>query len=141
MRRHAQRGRPASAKTLRTSRRPQPARQLAPISANGREHCSRPTPCYDSARRELRVGDIVVKRFTQRSDAQEMILQAFEEENRCEVIDDPLPGKKGQDARQRLRTAIANLNRRHRAPLLQFRVRRLGTAVAWEFRQATVERQ
>ena len=72
--------------------------------------------------------------MTQKSDAVEIILRAFEEQHWPPSIDDPLPGKHGQDAKGRLRTTVKNLNRRQREPLLRFRVRRQGTAVAWEFR-------
>lgn len=98
-------------------------------STNGRR-----TPCYDAERRELRVGDRIIKCFTQKSDAQEIILQTFQELNWQPLIDDPLPGKHSQDAKERLRTTVKNLNRRQRLPLLCFRVRRQGTAVLWEFR-------
>lgn len=54
------------------------------------------TPSYDSDLRELRVGSILVKRFTQASDAQEVILAAFQEENWCRCIDDPPPVKDDQ---------------------------------------------
>lgn len=53
----------------------------------------RPIPFFDSDRHELRVGTIVVKHFTQRSDAQEIILASFQEENWCQSIDDPLTCK------------------------------------------------
>jgi hypothetical protein len=91
-------------------------------------------PCYDTDLRELRVSKVLVKCLTQASDAQEVILAAFEEENWPHCIDDPLTGKGEQERKQRLRTAVANLNRRQRVPLLHFLVRRQGSAVAWEFR-------
>jgi hypothetical protein len=103
------------------------------------------SPFYDPERRELRVGRQVIKRFTQESDAQETIVSAFQEDNWSGCIDDPLPGKEDQDPKQRLRTTVANLNRRQRVPLLHFSVIRQGTGVAWEFRdesdsRATLER-
>ncbi len=85
-------------------------------------------------RHELRVGAVVVKRFTQRSDAQELIVEAFQEQNWSRTIDDPLSGKVDQEPRERLRTAVANLNRRQRVCLLHFRVLGQGTGVEWEFR-------
>jgi hypothetical protein len=106
-------------------------------------------PVYNRVRRELRVGAFVVKCFTQGSDAQEVILASFQEQRWSRRIDDPLPGKAGQERKHRLRTAVTNLNRRQRVPTLQFRVIQQGTGVAWEYRQAndpsdsraTVERQ
>src|SRR5947209_1865553 len=89
---------------------------------NGARHASGRVPFYDSDRRELRVGEIVIKCFTQGSDAQEVILTTFQEENWARRIDDPLPGKEGQERKQRLRTAVTNLNRRQRVPVLRFHV-------------------
>ena len=117
-----------------------PLRQTnPPVSANGNQR-GRETPCYEEGRRELRIGDRVVKRFTQQSDAQEIIVKAFQEENWCRTLDDPLTGKSGQEAKQRLRTAVANLNRRQRVPLLRFRVIRQGSGIEWEFREASDRR-
>lgn len=103
-------------------------------------------PSFNATLRELRVGALVVKRFTQQSDAQELIVMAFQEEGWSPAIDDPLTGKVEQDPKQRLRRAVDNLNRRQRVPLLQFRVIYQGTGVAWEFRdgsdgRATIERR
>lgn len=91
-------------------------------------------PFYDSELRELRVATIVVKRFTQASDAQEIILTVLQEQDWCRSIDDPVPVKDDQVAKQRLRMAVANLNRRQRVPLLHFSVIRQGTGVACQFR-------
>jgi hypothetical protein len=145
MRKQRKRGQQASAKTVRDRRAGRSDDTNPPPSANGLPG-GREMPCYDRERHELRIGDTVVKRFTQESDAQEVIVQAFQEENWCRVIDDPLTGKAGQDAKQRVRTAVANLNRRQRVPLLRFGVLRQGRGVSWEFRadsdsRATVERQ
>jgi hypothetical protein len=127
------RGRTASANSVRPKREHE---------ANGRHESvserpstkGRGTPCYDAERREPRVGKRLVKRLTQESDAVEIILLAFQEENWPSILDDPLSGKHGQNAKERLRTVVKNLNRRQREPLLRFRVRRQGAAVAWEFR-------
>lgn len=104
---------------------------------NGRQkkrRISNGKPCFEAASRELRFGSMVLKRFQQESDAAEIILLAFEEENWSPRIDDPLPVKDGQEPKQRLRTTITNLNRRLREPLLRFHVLRQATAVSWEFR-------
>ena len=93
------------------------------------------TPFYDSELRQLWVGRTVVKRFTQASDAQEIILAVFEEENWPRSIDDPLPVKDDQESKQRLRMAVCNLNRRQLVPLLRFQVIQRGTGVAWQFRE------
>lgn len=123
-------------------RRKRPQKRSSPFSPKGGQRAPAETPIYDMGRRELRVGTIVVKCFTQRSDAQEIILASFQEENWRRSIDDPLPVKSNQDPRQRLRRAVDNLNRRQRAPLLHFQVIGQGTSVAWTFREtATVERR
>ena len=106
-------------------------------------------PYYDADRRELRVGKRLVKRLTQTSDAQELILLAFQEEHWPYRIDDPLRIKDERDPKRRLATTVANLNRRQREPLIQFGVTCQGTAVTWECRKqrqqsdrrATPERQ
>jgi hypothetical protein len=62
-----------SAKLARARRnRPQERGKL--FSAKGRQQATAETPFYDNDRRELRLGTIVVKCFTQGSDAQEIIL-------------------------------------------------------------------
>jgi hypothetical protein len=132
MRKHGKRGRKASAKTVRSSTADSSRSRGKPSAAS--------RPCYDRKHRELRVGSIVVKWFTQASDAQEIVLTAFQEQRWPRTIDDPLPGKEGQERKQRLRTAVANLKRRQRVPMLRFRVLRQGTAIAWEFRQASDSR-
>jgi len=106
------------------------------VLANSTQQPTATTPFYDRELRELRVGPILVKRFTQASDAQEILLLVFQEENWGRCIDDPLPVKDEQEAKQRLRAAVYNLNRRQRVPLLHFRVIWRGTGVAWEFREA-----
>jgi hypothetical protein len=94
----------------------------------------RKKPRYEAKLRELRVGEVVVKSFTQKSDGQEIILLAFQEQGWSTIIDDPLMVKDDQDAKECLRRAVDNLNRRQRVPLLHFRVIHQGTGVAWEFR-------
>lgn len=121
-----------SAKTAH-ARRNRPEERRKHFSAKPRQGAPAQTPFYDNDRRELRVGTIAVKCFTQGSDAQEIILASFQEESWCRSIDDPLPVKNNQDPQQRVRRAVDNLNRRQRAPLLHFQVIRQGTGVAWRF--------
>lgn len=134
MRKHGHRGRKASARTvcglsLEHSRATNEQR----LKSNTRNARMR-APFYDRERRQLRVGEVVLKCFNQSSDAQEVILAVFQEESWSRTIDDPLPGKERQERKQRLRMAVANLNRRQRVPMLHFHVLRQGTAVAWEYR-------
>jgi hypothetical protein len=77
-------------------------------------------PIWDESRRELRVGELVVKRFRQPAADQEIVLAAFEEEHWPPRIDDPLPPKAGQDSVRRLQNTVTNLNRAHRKHLIRF---------------------
>ncbi len=88
-------------------------------------------PVWDRVRRELRVGQVVVKRFKQPAGSQELILNAFEEEEWSERIDDPLPPEKDQDAKKRLHTTIRNLNRSHGSRLIQFAGGGDGQSICW----------
>jgi hypothetical protein len=89
-------------------------------------------PSWDAARRELRLGDRVVKRYRVPSTSQEVILAAFEEEGWPAAIDDPLPPMEDQDPKRRLRTTIQSLNTNQRSPLLHFRGDGSGERVLWE---------
>ena len=74
------RGRKVAAHTVRPRQEREANRK--PESALGSPSTNRRrTPVYDAERRELRVGDRIVKRLTQESDAVEIILLAFEEEH------------------------------------------------------------
>ncbi|MBI1830917.1 MAG: hypothetical protein HYR84_05635 [Planctomycetes bacterium] len=93
-------------------------------------------PFWDSARRELRIGDLVIKRFRQPAVNQETILAAFQEEGWPAHIDDPLPGSGDVDREERLHDAIRRLNRQ--APwMVEFRSNGLGTGIIWSFRKTT----
>jgi hypothetical protein len=124
----------------RRKREPEASDKREPASRNRAAGAAEGQPFYDEDLHELRVGDRVVKCFTQESDAQEVIVKAFQEENWCQCIDDPLTGKAGQEPKERLRMAVANLNRRQRMLLLHFRVIRQGTGVGWEFHDASDSR-
>ncbi len=81
---------------------------------------SKLVPSYDDARRELRVGVTVVKRFEQPAPDQEGVLRAFEEEQWPPRIYDPLSPRPGQDTKRRLHTTICNLNRGQAPRLIHF---------------------
>jgi hypothetical protein len=107
------------------------ARGQAPVS-----HLTLPSdkrPSYDKDRRELCVGELIVKKFTQPSPSQETILTAFEEEGWPTHLDDPLPPKLGQPAKRRLHDTIQNLNRNQRIRAIRFRGHNNGLAVRWQF--------
>jgi hypothetical protein len=88
-------------------------------------------PVWDRARRELRVGQVVVKRFKQPAGNQELVLQAFEEEGWPPRIDDPLPPVSNQDGKRRLQSTIWNLNRSREARLIRFEGGGDGQSICW----------
>jgi len=88
-------------------------------------------PVWDGHRRELNWGSLVVKRFRQPARNQEAILAAFQEEGWPSRIDDPLSGKRGWDAQERLRGAVKKLNRQQ-TRLLRFLSDGAGQGVLWE---------
>ena len=92
-----------------------------------------PRPCWDAERRELRVGDVVVKRFRQPAVNQILILTVFEEDGWPARIDDPLPPDLQLEAKDRLHDAIKRLNRGQLVPLIRFRGDGTGTGLQWEF--------
>jgi hypothetical protein len=88
-------------------------------------------PVWDGGLRELRLGEILVKRFKQPAGNQELILGAFQEEGWPARIDDPLPPVKGQDGKRRLHSTISNLNRRQENSLIHFHGGGNGKSVCW----------
>jgi hypothetical protein len=103
----------------------------------GAEACIGIIPRWDGARRELHFRGVVVKRFRQPADCQEVILAAFEEEHWPPRIDNPLPPRREQDARQRLHDTLIRLNRNQCQPLLRFRGDGTGEGLFWEPAGAT----
>lgn len=120
------------------SRRPRqpkrPARGPRTLSLNIRTPNGEPNPRprWDEARRQLCVGDRVVKYFRQPAPNQEAILSAFEEEGWPPRIDDPLSPRPDRDPRQHLRDTIVNLNRYQRNRVLRFFGDGRGEGVCWE---------
>jgi len=102
-----------------------------PIHAN-----SESRPHWDAQRRELRVGETVVKRFRQPSPLQELLLTAFEEEGWPQRIADPLPRHADQEPKRRLHDTIRSLNLNQRAPLVRFGGDGTGEGVIWEWTEA-----
>jgi hypothetical protein len=95
-----------------------------------------PVPRWDSARRELRVGEKVVKRFRLRSANQEIVLSAFEEEQWPAMIHDPLPPQENQDPKRRLQDTLKGLNRNQVNGLIRFKGDGTGEGVLWEWSKA-----
>jgi hypothetical protein len=90
-----------------------------------------PLPVWDADRRELRLGKLVVKRFRQPAENQELILAAFEEDGWPPRIDNPLASDGDTDAVDRLHDAVKKLNRQAKR-LIRFRSDGRGTGVLWE---------
>jgi hypothetical protein len=89
------------------------------------------TPVWDGARRELRLGAIVVKRFRQPAKNLETILAAFQEDAWPPRIDDPLPGGDNVDPRERLHNAVKRLNQQ-KVRLIRFQCDGTGQGILWE---------
>src|SRR5262249_35051462 len=88
-------------------------------------------PHWDPVRRELSLGDRVVKQFHVPASNQEDILSAFQEEGWPEQIDDPLTGNHGIEPKARLNDAIYRLNRTQMRQLIRFHSNGNGNGVRW----------
>lgn len=91
------------------------------------------TPLWDGVRHELRLGEVIVKRFCQPAKNQEAILAGFQELNWPVRIDDPMTGGGNVDPVERLRDTIKKLNRQ-RVPLIRFQSDGRGRGIMWELR-------
>ena len=91
-----------------------------------------PTPCWDRERRELRIGNVVVKRFRWPADNQEQVLSAFEEEGWPSRIDDPLIPNPGVCPKRRLHDTLKCLNRKQLNEAIKFRGDGTGQGVLLE---------
>jgi hypothetical protein len=89
-------------------------------------------PRWDPVRRELWVGNQLVKRYRQPAPNQERILTAFEEEGWPEYIDDPLPPEPAHDPKYHLHVTISNLNRNQLFRCLRFCGDGHGQGVRWQ---------
>jgi hypothetical protein len=96
-------------------------------------HPSPLTPTWDRNRQELKVGQMVVKRFRVPAANQEAILAAFEEEHWPARIDDPLPPHREQSSKRRLQETIKSLNRNQKKSMIRFLGDGSGQGVLWEF--------
>src|SRR5262249_31861554 len=75
-------------------------------AVDDRPQAAKLVPRWDGERRELWVGNVLVKRFTQPADNQELLLAAFEEEGWPPCLDDPLPPQGDLDPKRRLADGI-----------------------------------
>lgn len=101
------------------------------------EVASAPKPLWDCQRRELRMGQWVIKRFKLPSPNQETLLAAFEEEGWPLRIDDPLPPVHGVLSKRRLHDTIKSLNRNQKCRLISFKGDGTGEGICWEPLRAT----
>lgn len=91
-----------------------------------------PRPWWDSQRRQLRLGDAIVKQFRVPASNQTRILAAFEEEGWPVRIDDPLPPNGEQKPKRRLHDTINSLNRSQKQHLIRFLGDGSGQGIRWE---------
>lgn len=91
-----------------------------------------PTPCWDREKRELRIGDVVVKRFKWPAENQEQVLDAFEEEGWPTRIDDPLVPHPKICPKRRLHDTLKCLNRKQLNDFIKFRGDGTGQGVLLE---------
>src|SRR5947209_513904 len=90
-------------------------------------------PRWNRKTRELRLGSALLKRFGRKAPLQELILEAFEEQDWKKRIDDPLPGDVDiRNAHLRLRDTIKRLNHGLRDTALRFHGDGTGEAIRWE---------
>lgn len=91
-------------------------------------------PVWLAERRELRLGDVLVKKLDGRARHQLLVLAVFQEEGWPERIDDPIPGNGHRQPARRLRKVVGRLNRCQLQPLLRFRCDGSGQGLTWEIR-------
>ena len=94
----------------------------------------RANPTWDRELRELRVGDLVVKRFRQLARNQVTVLASFQELGWPRRIDDPLTGNSGIEPKRRLRDTVFSLNRSHvTAEVRAFEADGPETGIIWKW--------
>lgn len=91
-------------------------------------------PVWDRERRELRFGDIVVKRFKWPAENQELVLNAFEDLGWPKRIDNPLEAHPTICPKRRLHDTLKCLNRKQVNELIKFRGDGTGLGVLLEVR-------
>jgi hypothetical protein len=91
-------------------------------------------PTWDADVRELRVGNLVIKRFRQPARNQVIVLASFQELRWPCRIDDPLTGNSGIEPKRRLRDTVFALNRCHiNKKVLVFEADGTGTGFIWKW--------
>jgi hypothetical protein len=87
--------------------------------------------CEDG-RRELRLGDAVVKVFRWPARNQELVLTAFQEQDWTRRILNPIPPRAGVDCWLRLHNTVLRLNAGQRRRVLRFHGDGSGEGISWE---------
>ena len=90
-------------------------------------------PLWDRDARELRVGDVVIKRFKWPAENQERVLDAFEDNGWPPRIENPLDQHPSICPKRRLHDTIKCLNRKQLNELIKFRGDGTGHGVLFEF--------
>jgi hypothetical protein len=99
--------------------------------ADGAHRAASVIPHWDKSRRELWLGDQLVKRFRQPSPNQERILATLEEEGWRPLVQDPLPQDPDHRPKRRLSRTIHSLNTHHVKDLMRFQGDGTGEGVMW----------
>ncbi|MGA2256069.1 MAG: hypothetical protein ABSG53_15590, partial [Thermoguttaceae bacterium] len=128
-----------------------PAKYLELVTTQADQSRHAITPQWDANRRELWVGNTLIKRYRLKAPNQERILETFEEEHWPPVINAPLagvavtcyndddddippPGLDEIDSGKRLRDAVRMLNSHHQnCNIIKFACNGTGEGVLWNF--------
>ena len=89
-------------------------------------------PLWDREARELRVGNVVIKRFKWPAENQERVLDAFEAKGWPPRIENPLDQHPSICPKRRLHDTIKCLNRKQLNELIKFRGDGTGRGVLFE---------
>lgn len=101
-------------------------------AVSGKDALALPMPKWDRDRRQLFLGNTIVKEFKLPATNQEVVLTAFEEEHWPPRIDDPLPPCPDIVPQRRLHNTIHSLNRCQQHRLLRFGADGLNQGIRWE---------
>ena len=96
-------------------------------------------PVWNPITRELRFGEQIIKQYRVPAENQIAVLNAFQEEQWPDRIDDPLPPKSELDRRIRLRETVKSLNRNQGERLLHFFADGTGCGICWRLTASIVD--
>lgn len=103
-----------------------------PVHKEHHQQQQAPSPVWDRTKRELRIGDRVVKQFKWPAENQERVLDAFESKGWPSRIDDPLLPHPDICPKRRLHDTLKCLNRKQANELIKFRGDGTGLGVLLE---------